>query len=141
MRLLGSGALHIMSKKGPKCLTGKLFPSPFPLLQVTQSSSWPWLRGVRWEEFACSSGFRPGSLEQLTCACTDTGLNITPGTDTEQSQEELGLALWCSQQRLLGWFSPLSVAQEGKGTPAATQRGQEAWNGQHRHARRPHCPS
>lgn len=87
----------------------------FPLLQVTQSSSWPWLHGVRWEQFACSNGFRPGGLEQLTCTCTDTGLSITPGNGIEQSKEELCLAPWCYQQRLLGLVQPSTCDTGGKG--------------------------
>lgn len=87
----------------------------FPLLQVTQSSSWPWLHGVRWEQFACSNGFRPGDLEQLTCTCTDTGLSIAPGNDTEQSKEELSLAPWCYQQRLLGLVQLTACDTRGKG--------------------------
>lgn len=58
-----------------------MIPSSFPLLQVTPSSSWPWLHSVRWEQFACSNGFRPGGLEQLRCAWTGTCLSITPGND------------------------------------------------------------
>lgn len=46
--------------------------------------------------------------------CLDTGLSITPDNGTEQSKDELDLALRCYQQRLLGLVQP-TCGTGGKG--------------------------
>lgn len=143
MRLLGSGVLNIMSKKGLKLLPShwEMVSFPFTLLRVTKSGSWPCLRGVRSEWFAHRSAFGLVSLGQPTWARADMVFSITPGSGTERSKKDWVWHRGATSKGCWGWFAPLPVAWEGKETSAPMQKGQEVEDGQRGDARRPHCPS